>query len=89
MTLVKLESTISVYLNPDYLSITDEQDETLYILCILSHSRYNNIPIADRIQSVYDVLETYIPEVLAENTVVVQVFGNNEFENIIEDLFPQ
>lgn len=86
--LAKIESVLSAYCRPGYLSVTFETDDSPYILCILSHSKYNKIPIAERVQSVYNILETHCSDILKENTIIVQVFSNIEFEKIIEDLFP-
>jgi len=86
MQLIKaeIESTLISYLRPHFLTI-DDVDGAIHVVVI--HPRFKPMETKARIKLVFDLLKQYNEDVVRNNTIVVEAFDSDQFQELLEEIF--
>jgi hypothetical protein len=79
--LTLIECTVLEHEVPDYLEVS-WQNGAIYIL--VSKDSYKNIPLYDRINGIYALIQFEHSELLDEYSVIVEAFDSDELKGVFE-----
>lgn len=81
-----IESALIEGLKPSFLAIQYNQnpDSTPFIHVVISHSKFANMEVVERVSLVYKTLADKNPENVTKVPVIVEAFASKEMVDIIE-----
>jgi hypothetical protein len=85
---ISLEYVLSAYARPTFLTIT-EPDEDNDIQVVISSNIFKNMEPEDRIEYVFNLIRSYIPDILLDRLVIVQAFDSDEIIEVLENAFDE
>ena len=85
---ISLEYVLSAYARPTFLTIT-EPDQDNDIQVIISSNIFKNMEPEDRIEYVFNLIRSYIPDILLDRLVIVQAFDSDEITEVLENAFDE
>lgn len=86
LNLASLESIIICFIRPIFFSANIiESPKSIHV--VIAHHKFVHISIADRIKYVYNLLEKHGYNYLEEYPVIVEVFDENQLDDLFEITF--
>lgn len=83
--LAVIESILVYNIRPIFLSVTEEYDEANpFIHIVIAHNQFTGMPMVDRVQYVYDLLNREDPDILKLFHIVVEAFDTEQLQDLFD-----
>jgi hypothetical protein len=79
--LTLIECTVLEHEQPDYIEVS-AQNGSIYLL--VSKKEYKDMPLYDRIQGIYALIQFELSELLDEYSVIVEALDSDQLKGLFE-----
>lgn len=85
--IIDIEYVLCAYARPTFLSISDPDEHDGRIEILISSNVFDTMSIQQRITYVFNLLNSYIPDIIYNTLIIVNAHTNDEIEEILEEIF--